>query len=105
MLPAVAAWVPDIGAAIVRQQIEGLPTRVTGKQHWRAFRLGQDAVLADGSLRSVLLAWLSVPSTTDEDRHALDRILGALLPDMQPGERVDALIARKQSWLPQTCPL
>lgn len=29
---AVAAWLPDIGAAIVRQQIEGLPTRAQGKQ-------------------------------------------------------------------------
>jgi hypothetical protein len=35
---------------------------------------------------------LSVPSTTDEDRRALDRILGALLPGMQPRDRIDALI-------------
>ena len=92
MLPAVAAWVPDIGAAIVRQQIEGLPTRAPDKQQWWALRLCQDAVLADGAVRSALLTLLSLPSTTDADRHALDRILGTLLPGMQPRERIDVLI-------------
>ncbi len=34
LLPAMAAWVPDIGATIVRRQIEGLPARGPDKQHW-----------------------------------------------------------------------
>ena len=74
---------------IVRQQIEGLPTRAPDKQQWWALRLCQDAVLADGAVRSALLTLLSLPSTTDADRHALDRILGTLLPGMQPRERID----------------
>jgi hypothetical protein len=90
-LPAVAAWLPDIGAAIVRQQIEGLPTRAPGQQHWST-RLDHDAVLADGSVRSALLTLLSVPGKTDEDRRTLDRILGVLLPGMQSRGRIDALI-------------
>jgi hypothetical protein len=61
MLPAMAAWVPDIGAVIVRHQLESLPTRALGKRHWWAFRLDQDAVLADGAVRSALLTLLARP--------------------------------------------
>jgi hypothetical protein len=97
IVPVIAAWVPDLGASIVRHQIEGLPGRATDKQRWWNFRINQDAVLAHGTMRTALSALLTGPSSrnaTNEERHALDRIFRALLPGMQPYERVDALIKR-----------
>lgn len=92
MLPAIAAWAPEIGVRIIRQQIEGLPARPGDQPLWWAFRLGREAVLAQGRVRTALLQLLATPNPNDTERHALERILRALLPGLPPQKRIDALV-------------
>lgn len=93
MLPAMAVWAPDIGADIIRRQMRSLLSRLRDRQYWWAYSLRENVVLVCGAERSALSEALNTsnPNETGE-RLALGYILMALLPGMEPHERVEALI-------------
>jgi len=93
MLPVMAAWAPAIGADIIRRQMINLPTRLPEQQHWWAYDFTDHAVLVHGTARAALSKVLKESSpNTNEVPLALGHVLLALLPGMQPVERVIALI-------------
>jgi hypothetical protein len=93
MLPAMAAWAPDIGADIIRRQMMNLPDRMNRKPLWWTLRLKTHAVLAEGSVRSALMKALIAHHPDDtEGQVAVGSVLLALFPAMSQSERIEALL-------------
>lgn len=59
MLPAIAAWMPEVGTTIIRQQLQGLPSRPPEQQLPWTFRMREDAMLLDSMVRPALTGLLT----------------------------------------------
>jgi hypothetical protein len=91
-VPAVAAWAPEAGAAVIRQQIADLPPRLAVDQHWWALGLRQHAVLAEGETRDALRTLSETDYPNIYGQLAAGFSLLVLMPAMSPVGRVEAVL-------------
>jgi hypothetical protein len=95
---AVAAWMPEEGADVVRRQIEDLPRRFREGQHWWVLSIRRHAVLAEGGVRETLSIAADTPCPEKASTVAPGYALLALLPGMTPTEMVNAIVHHSLSF-------
>lgn len=90
---AIAAWLPEEGAAVVYRQIDDLPRRFREGKHWWVLSIRRDAVLAEGQAREHLRAAAETPCPEPNGRIlAPGYALQVLLPGMTPEAMVGAIL-------------
>ena len=81
MLSAMAAWMPDIGVDVMHQQILKLADNGNKKALWWMLELKKHSILAEGSMRTVLMQTIreALPENT-ERQMAVGVVLQVLFP-------------------------
>lgn len=90
--PAIAAWAPEEGAAVVRRQMADLARRFAADQHWWVLSIRRHAVLAAGAIRAALQRAVRTPYSGANSSVAPGYPLLALLPGMRPQTCVRQII-------------
>lgn len=91
-LAAIAAWLPEEGAAVVYRQIEDLPRRFREGEHWWVLSIRRHAVLAEEQARDHLRAGAQTSCPDDNGCLAPGYALLTLLPGMTPADAVQAIL-------------
>jgi len=91
-LPAIAAWAPDLGADLIRQQMYDLPSRLPEGRHLWAYSVEEHAVLAEGEIRNALIEATSKDTQGHDIGMAVGHVLVSLLPAMSSTEVLDAIL-------------
>ena len=95
---AVAAWMPEEGADVVRRQMEDLPRRFREGQHWWVLSIRRHAVLAEGGTREALSKAADTPYPEEAGKVAPGYALLVLLAGMNPTEIVSAIVHHSLSF-------
>lgn len=91
-LPAIAAWAPDVGANLIRQQMRELPATMSeGRSLW-ARAIERHAVLAEGDTRAPLVEVTEAKSDNRDIGLAVGHVLVSLLPGMSSSDVLDAVL-------------
>lgn len=99
--PALAAWSPEAGTAILAAQLEDIPRRIAAKEVSWSYDLFGHAALFTSLRRTHLRAALLKARVDDRElRYPLEKLLLCLLPGLEPEARLEAFLSHpfREEW-------